>query len=381
MASEDSSGSPPPPCDVAIVIDRSSMDVSHAGYTGPTSLSCSSVTDLGDGLCADSNSLIATGSTQKVRAAHRRRQSQLVSRRRNSSRALPYPQACVDAAYTDPSCANALEVSWDAATGACRCDTKASCALSSPGDASWRRLTCAEDGVGPSSAGVAPFVDALVRELSTDAGRRVSLIVYPPNADGAGDEGRGDVSGDAATRVSLRSAPPCRGEVGGCAAGEDALLESVASAYGAPSDRYAEEGLRYPASAWGWSATWHGLLRAQEQLHDHRVGDGNPSAVVVVTGGLPSHTGVDVQNGKTSGMHNRATWLTLEAAQRLKTEKGTLVLGVGYGAEFTSAVGGDCEPFCGETGTALFAGTDPANGVVEVWAPAPPAGRRAPPPP
>ena len=125
-------------------------------------------------------------------------------------------QACVDAAYTDPSCANALEVSWDAATGACRCDTKASCALSSPGDASWRRLTCAEDGVGPSSAGVAPFVDALVRELSTDAGRRVSLIVYPPNADGAGDEGRGDVSGDAATRVSLRSAPPCRGAVGGC---------------------------------------------------------------------------------------------------------------------------------------------------------------------
>ena len=132
----------------------------------------------------------------------------------------------------------------------------------------------------------------------------------------------------------------------------------MATAYGAPSDRYAEEGLRYPASAWGWSATWHGLLRAQEQLHDHRVGDGNPSAVVVVTGGLPSHTGVDIQNGKTSGMHNRATWLTLEAAQRLKTEKGTLVLGVGYGAEFTSAVGGDCEPFCGETGTALFAGTD-----------------------
>ena len=70
MASEDSSGSPPPPCDVAIVIDRSSMDVSHAGYTGPTSLSCSSVSDVGAGLCADSNMLIATDSTQKVRAAH-----------------------------------------------------------------------------------------------------------------------------------------------------------------------------------------------------------------------------------------------------------------------------------------------------------------------
>ena len=69
QADDSSSASPPPPCAVAIVIDRSSMDVSHAGYTGPTSLSCSSVTDLGDGLCADSNSLIATGSTQKVRVA------------------------------------------------------------------------------------------------------------------------------------------------------------------------------------------------------------------------------------------------------------------------------------------------------------------------
>ena len=69
QADESLSASPPPPCDVAIVIDRSSMDVSHAGYTGPTSLSCSSVTDLGDGLCADSNMLIATGSTQKVRVA------------------------------------------------------------------------------------------------------------------------------------------------------------------------------------------------------------------------------------------------------------------------------------------------------------------------
>ena len=69
QADDSSSASPPPPDDVAIVIDRSSMDVSHAGYTGPTSLSCSSVTDLGDGLCADSNMLIATGSTQKVRVA------------------------------------------------------------------------------------------------------------------------------------------------------------------------------------------------------------------------------------------------------------------------------------------------------------------------
>ena len=68
LASETTIASPPP-CDVAIVIDRSSMDVSHAGYTGPTSLSCSSVTNLGDGLCADSNMLIATGSTQKVRVA------------------------------------------------------------------------------------------------------------------------------------------------------------------------------------------------------------------------------------------------------------------------------------------------------------------------
>ena len=65
MAQDSSDAPAPPPCDVAIVVDRSA--VSHAGYTGPTSLSCSSVTDLGDGLCADSNMLIATGSTQKVR--------------------------------------------------------------------------------------------------------------------------------------------------------------------------------------------------------------------------------------------------------------------------------------------------------------------------
>jgi hypothetical protein len=50
IASEDANAPAPPPCDVAIVIDRST--VGHAGYTGPTSLSCSSVTDLGDGLCA-----------------------------------------------------------------------------------------------------------------------------------------------------------------------------------------------------------------------------------------------------------------------------------------------------------------------------------------
>ena len=175
IASEDLNAPAPPPCDVAIVIDRST--VGHAGYTGPTSLSCSSVTEVGAGLCAD-NMLIATGSTQKVRVAHRRNSTLCNPAPQFLTPTLP-PQACVDAAYTDPSCANAIEVSWDAATGACRCDTKASCALSSPGDASWRRLTCAEDGVGPSSAGVAPFVDALVRELSTDAGRRARGLARP----------------------------------------------------------------------------------------------------------------------------------------------------------------------------------------------------------
>ena len=72
VASESSPASTPPPCDVAIVIDRSSMDVSHAGYTGPTSLSCSSVTDLGDGhtgYCADSYAEIASSPQDSTEAS------------------------------------------------------------------------------------------------------------------------------------------------------------------------------------------------------------------------------------------------------------------------------------------------------------------------
>ena len=71
MADEDSSAaaSPPPPCDVAIVIDRSSMDVSHAGYTGPTSLSCNSVTDVGEGFCADSYVEVASSPQDSTEAS------------------------------------------------------------------------------------------------------------------------------------------------------------------------------------------------------------------------------------------------------------------------------------------------------------------------
>ena len=60
----------PPPCDVAIVIDRST--VSHTGFTGPTSLSCSSVTDLGDGhtgYCADSYAEIASSPQDSTEAS------------------------------------------------------------------------------------------------------------------------------------------------------------------------------------------------------------------------------------------------------------------------------------------------------------------------
>ncbi len=99
-ASEASAATAPPPCDVAIVVDRSA--VSHAGYTGPTSISCSSVTDLGDshtGYCADNNMLIATGSTQKVRVAHRRNSTLCNPAPQFAHAHPPYSQACVDAAW------------------------------------------------------------------------------------------------------------------------------------------------------------------------------------------------------------------------------------------------------------------------------------------
>ena len=72
LANEDSNAPAPPPCDVAIVIDRSSMDVSHAGFTGPTSLSCSSVTDLGDGhtgYCATDYSELSTSPQDSTEAS------------------------------------------------------------------------------------------------------------------------------------------------------------------------------------------------------------------------------------------------------------------------------------------------------------------------
>ena len=68
LANEDSNAPAPPPCDVAIVIDRSTA-VGHGGYTGPTSLSCNSVTDVGEGFCADSYVEVASSPQDSTEAS------------------------------------------------------------------------------------------------------------------------------------------------------------------------------------------------------------------------------------------------------------------------------------------------------------------------
>ena len=102
-------------------------------------------------------------------------------------------------------------------------------------------------------------------------------------------------------------------------------------------------GLRFPKSGWTYTSMHTGLMRADEALYNPRDQrySGFKKVVLFVTDGKAERN-KEMGNDMWSA---RPTYLALEYAKRLK-DKGTTILGVGYGPKFMDFETSNCYPLC-----------------------------------
>ena len=181
---------------------------------------------------------------------------------------------------------------------------------------------------------VAPAMYSIVQMLNpgTSTNNKMGMAVFPAQSGGS----PGDSSGLAETRVGLTTS-------------KSTLANMASDASSKCKDNFAKFKMRYPCSDWGYTSTWTGLQRAEEQLYPSGLSnpDGRQKIVLLLTDGAPS-------KGKNGPKHERPTYLTLAKAAELKAA-GAKIYGVGYGNKFTS-IGSPCSPLCTNDGEELFAG-------------------------
>ena len=154
-----------------------------------------------------------------------------------------------------------------------------------------------------------PFVRALSESVvAYSSNTRVGVTVYPSQADHGGE----DTSGNAAVVFELSY--------------DASDVISLIQALQSQADDYCVDtpsSLEYPCSGWSHSPMWRGLQEAKQALYPGGVAASAHQTVLVVSDGIP---------GK-SDRFNRATFLTLTAANELKSH-GAKVVGVGIGGNF-----------------------------------------------
>ena len=189
---------------------------------------------------------------------------------------------------------------------------------------------------------VVPFAESLAESIiaASTGSTRVGLVVYPSQS--------GASTGDTAGNAKILAQPSTSAST----------ITSLTSAVGSGCKGNPKNSLKYPCGGWKFSPMWRGLQEAEDAIYPNGVAQRAHQAVVVVSDGVPYK----------SQQKNRATWLTLTAANSIKS-RGAKIIGVGFGSEFTGALGGteDCAPFsCSSSagGSALFVGTDPSAGTV-----------------
>lgn len=176
---------------------------------------------------------------------------------------------------------------------------------------------------------VMPFVQKVATDFlggaTISSERRLGIAVFPGTSQ---NNDHGDLSGPAKTMLDLTP-------------NLNTVTQMTMDGARKSSDRDAASGLRFPKSGWTYTSMHTGFMRADEALYGDFRYSGFKKVVLFVSDGKAERN----KNMGNNMWSARPTYLALEYARRLK-DKGTTILGIGYGKKFFDFDTKNCYPLC-----------------------------------